>query len=157
MLERYFIFMMISYISGIDICVFLINFLRFLKGQYENIFIIMYHSIVIDAWEQCRSFHRCWINRLAVSSWCCQRESRPLHKSIGTKRYIQPLPEQRVSHQNGSQFHFWNQFWHGLCLGQFSCRVGRCTRQPSLKIILSKNSMIIFVLIRNLSIRFNKH
>ena len=51
--------MMISYISGIDICVFLINFLRFLKGQYENIFIIMYHSIVIDAGEQCRSFHRC--------------------------------------------------------------------------------------------------
>ena len=36
-----------------------INFLRFLKGQYENIIIIMYHSIVIDAGEQCRSFHRC--------------------------------------------------------------------------------------------------
>ena len=59
MLERYFIFMMISYISGIDICVFLINFLRILKGQYENIIIIMYHSIVIDVGEQCRSFHRC--------------------------------------------------------------------------------------------------
>ena len=49
----------LSDISDIDICVFLINFLRFLKGQYENIFIIMYHSIVIDAGEQCRSFHRC--------------------------------------------------------------------------------------------------
>ena len=38
---------------------FFINFLRFLKGQYENIIIIMYHSIVIDVGEQCRSFHRC--------------------------------------------------------------------------------------------------
>ena len=50
---------MLSYISDIGIYDFFINFLHFLKGQYENIIIIMYHSIVIDVGEQCRSFHRC--------------------------------------------------------------------------------------------------
>ena len=50
---------LLSDILEFDISFFLINFLRFLKGQYENIFIIMYHSIIIDVGEQCRSFHRC--------------------------------------------------------------------------------------------------